>query len=133
MTARSRYFVKNLPLLKKLLWTDAALGGSTAAIGLIFLTSVANLLGLHKNLLLVISIVTLAYAALAFYLATRQQPPAALVQRLVQANWFWAGISVMLLLFYHKEASTLGGIFLVLQIVVVGGLAYLEGKQVGVR
>jgi hypothetical protein len=49
---------------------------------------------------------------------------------LVYANWCWTIISTILLLFHIAHATILGIIFLILQIIVVGILAYLEGKQI---
>lgn len=124
------YSISNPPRLKKLLWVDAALGTSNGLAGVLLLSPIAGWFGLAKNLLLLISIITLGYAAVALYLATRPQTPPTLAQRLVQLNWLWTGISVLLLLFYHKQATTLGDAFLVAQVLVVGGLAYLEGRQI---
>jgi hypothetical protein len=46
------------------------------------------------------------------------------------ANWIWTVISIALLIYYMPYATIFGAIFLVLQVVVVGMLAWLEGKHI---
>ncbi|MBC7829945.1 MAG: hypothetical protein H7122_19520 [Chitinophagaceae bacterium] len=44
------------------------------------------------------------------------------------ANWLWSFASVILLYLYFSDASVFGRLFLILQVIVVAGLAYFEGK-----
>jgi hypothetical protein len=72
----------------------------------------------------------MAYALVALILAVQNSPNVALLRTLVFANWVWSVISVLLLAFYISAATTFGAIFLVLQVIVVGALAYVEGRYI---
>lgn len=125
-----RYKIKNQPVLNKLLWLDTFLGGVTALLGLLFFKPLTNLLGLSTDLILTISIITLLYAMVAVTLAVQKSTAIPLLRVLVKANWVWTGISVVLFFMHYEHATSLGIAFLILQIVAVGGLAYLEGNQI---
>ena len=116
-----------------LLWADTLLGGITAILGLCFFHYLTAILGLPINVVLSISVITLLYSIVALVLAMQQNISISLLRILVFANWFWAIISIGLLLIYFNRAALLGRLFLILQVVVVGGLAYLEGRQVIVK
>ncbi|WP_310395650.1 hypothetical protein [Hymenobacter sp.] len=119
----------NVPTLNKLLWLDAFLGSTTGIMGLVFSTPLAGLLGLSTTLILLIAAVTLLYAVLAGALA-RQQPVSMLWLRvLIIANGLWTGVSLYLLIAYYPTAIKLGVSFLLAQLVVVGVLAYAEGRH----
>lgn len=124
-----KYTVKNTIVLKKLLWLDFTLGFITAFIGLLFFRSLAIFLGLTNNLLFIISIFNLIYSCVAFTLTQQKNTSLPLLRTLIYANWFWTGISTALLFFHFKDANIFGQLFLVLQIIVVGTVAYLEGNQ----
>ncbi len=115
--------------LKKLLRLDALLGGCTAIAGLVFPVAVAQLLGLSTAFVVSVASITLLYAGVAFWLAVQLSPNLRLTRLLIQANWLWTLLSLGLLLAHFREATALGVVFLLLQVVVVGGLAYLEGQQ----
>lgn len=125
-----KHQLRNIPLLKKVLWADSVLGGSTALAGLFLYSVLENFLGLPAELIIVIALVTLLYALLALMLAGRNPPPVLPLRVLIYANWIWTIISVVLLILYFKEATIFGAIFLILQVLVVGGLAYQEGRHV---
>lgn len=124
------YYIKDLSFLRKILWLDTFLGGSTAILGLCFFPSLTSILGLTTNLIVIISIITLLYSIVAFILSNQQTISISLLRTLVFANWVWTIISIGLLLTHFDNAKTLGLLFLILQILVVGGLAYLEGNQI---
>lgn len=121
--------VKNGSMIRSTLWIDGVAGGSTALVGLLFCSPLATLLGLPQSLILIIAFVTLLYAGVALTLVIRSRLSVALLRMLINANWFWTLISVGLLAGYSRTATPLGILFLVLQVVVVGGLAYAEGHQ----
>ncbi|EAY28964.1 hypothetical protein [Microscilla marina] len=123
------YEIKNPVILKKILWTDFVAGSSTGVIGLMFSHQLTNLLGLPYLFIVWVSAITLVYALNALGLALMKNTIARLVLVLVYANWLWALISVGLLCLHFGNASILGKIVLVLQIIVVGGLAFAEGRQ----
>jgi hypothetical protein len=124
------YTIKNPSTLRKLLWADTILGGGTAIIGLLFFNTLSDLLGFTTIFIIVVSVVTLLYAIVAFILANQKSVSIPLLRLLVQANWFWTAVSIVLLFLHYSSAKALGIAFLILQILVVGGLAYLEGKQI---
>ncbi|MDR6568141.1 hypothetical protein [Chitinophaga ginsengisegetis] len=122
--------MKDLPLLKKILWADSLLGGSTAVVGLFWFRTLAVFLGLPVNIVAMIAVVTLAYALLAVSLALQRQPSVLQLRALVYANWLWTITSVVLLIFYISGTTLFGTAFLILQVVVAGMLAYLEGRHI---
>ncbi|RPD39560.1 hypothetical protein [Chitinophaga barathri] len=124
-----KYQLRNIPLLKKLLWADFILGGGTALIGLFLYPLLTGFLGLPANVIIIISAVTLAYALLALSLALQKQPPVLPLRILMYANWAWTLVSIGLLICYFKSATPFGAAFLVLQVLVVGMLAWLEGRH----
>ncbi|HZG26120.1 MAG TPA: hypothetical protein VEZ17_16145 [Chitinophagaceae bacterium] len=124
-----KYTIKDKPLLRKLLWLDAGLGGSNALLGLLFFKQLTNIMGLSVNFILVVSIITLCYAIVACVLANQRNVSVPLLRVLILANWIWTFVSLVLLFLHFSEAQPLGRAFLILQVVVVGGLAYFENKQ----
>jgi hypothetical protein len=125
-----KYAINKPILLKKILWLDAIAGGSTAIICLLFAAKLMQLLGLEMNTIKMIASITLLYALVALYLANQKIVPITLLRVLVYANWVWVIISIFLLYFHFSIATMLGLLFLTLQIIVVGGLAYFEGRQI---
>jgi len=115
--------------LRRLLWLDAALGGSTALLGLACFRQLSPLLGLPAPLLLVVSVITGLYALGAWRLATLEVVPREGLRLLVGANWAWTVVSLAMLGVFLGHATALGHAFLVLQVLVVGGLAWLEGRH----
>jgi hypothetical protein len=125
-----KHEIKNTTTLKKLLWLDFFLGCTTAVVGLIFFDRLMTFLGLATRLIITISAITLVYSIAALILATQKNTSIPLLRALIFANWLWSGISVALAFFHLEQATALGQAFLILQILVVGALAYLEGLQV---
>lgn len=123
------YTIKHQQTLTKILWLDVAMGGSTAILGLFFTAFFSTLFGLTPNFVSIVAAVTLAYALMALYLAVQKTTPVKPLRLLVAANWFWAAVSVGLFIIHCSHATLLGNAFLIAQIIVVGGLAYLEGAQ----
>ena len=124
------YCIKNYTFLKKILWLDAIMGGLTAIIGLVFVLPLSVFLGLPNNLLTIISIITLMYAPVATFLAMQKSISIPVLRLLIKANWLWAMVSLVLVFMYFNEAKVTGIIFLMLNVLVVGTLAYLEGNQI---
>lgn len=122
--------IKNQQVLHKILWLDTFLGGATAFLGLLFSKPLTKLLGLATDLIVTVSVITLVYAMVACTLAVQKPTSIPLLRLLVKANWMWTGISVVLLFIHYDHATNLGIAFLIMQIVAVGGLAYLEGNQI---
>ncbi|MGI9544346.1 MAG: hypothetical protein ACR2MX_13885 [Cyclobacteriaceae bacterium] len=122
--------IKNVSHLRKILWLDTFLGGITALIGLCFFHPLEQILGLSVTLIISVSAITGCYAIVAFILAKQKTISIPLLRVLIFANWFWAIVSIALVLLFFKQAYLLGKIFLILQVLVVSGLAYIEGKQI---
>lgn len=122
------YYISKPALLKKILWADFALGSGTAVIGLAAYKVLASFLGLPVSLVVFVSAVTLLYALVALWLAMRDSPVVGWVRLLIYANAFWTLVSIGLVIGYIGSATIFGAVFLVLQVVVVGGLAVLEKR-----
>lgn len=122
--------LNDIPKLRKILWADAFIGGATAVAGLALYGWWSRFLGLPDRLVLIIAAVTGLYAMMAMCLAIMKPLKPKPVQWLVLANWLWTAVSVGMLIYYFGGASAFGKVFLILQIVVVGGLAWLEGRHV---
>jgi hypothetical protein len=116
-------------LVKQLLWADFFLGFFTGAAGLILYSMLTSFLGLPTWLIIVIAAVTFLYSILAFILARQPEPSQPLLRVLVYANCIWTLVSVVLIFLFIGGATIFGAIFLVLQVLVVGGLAWLEGRH----
>lgn len=122
--------LKDIPLLRKILWADFLAGSTTAIPGLLWYHPLCSFLGLPAQQFLFIAAITLVYAIFAFLLTRQQQPAVTGVRLLVSANWLWVIISIVLLITDLEEATVYGKIFLILQPLVVGGLAYLEERHI---
>ncbi len=127
---RAKVQIHDERFLRRVLWADTTLGSLTALVGLFFPARLVDLFGMPLGLIIVIAVVTLAYAVTALTIAVQTSFPVLSVRVLVWANWFWAAVSTVLLLRHFAAATVLGVAFLVLQIFVVGGLAYIEGRQI---
>lgn len=125
-----KYQAKDITLLKKILWVDCLLGGGTAIIGLLWYRWLAVFLGLPMNIIIVIAGVTLAYSLTALSLAIQCQPSTGRLRVLIYANWLWTAVSIGLLIYWIRGTTLPGSAFLVLQVLVVGILAYLEGRYI---
>ncbi len=122
--------IKNLVILKRILWIDTLLGGVTALVGLTLFSALTHVLGLSSQLIVTVSVITLVYAVVAFFLATQKTISIRLLKLLVYANWAWTFVSILLFYTHYSSAKILGIIFLALPIAAVGVLAYLEGNQI---
>lgn len=119
--------------LNKILWADAILGGSTGILGLACSQKLSVLLGFSAGLIQVVSAITLSYAVVAFVLAAQLSKSSQLARALAFANWFWTLVSLVMLATLFEQATVLGKLYLVLQPLVVGALAYLESAQLRTR
>ncbi len=123
------YQIKNIPFLRKVLWADFAVGFSVGSIGLGFMNPMASILGLSLNFILWVSIISALYSMLAMRLALMPNISTFLLRVLIYANAVWTAISVGLLYFHFEGATLLGQLFLIVQILVAGALAYIENQQ----
>jgi hypothetical protein len=116
--------------LKNLLWIDFWLGFITGTIGILFYNTLKTFLAIPVDIIIIISVVTLAYSLVALVVAQQKQQGLKLAKILIAANWVWSVVSIILLYLFFQKSTVFGKLFLVLQIIVVGGLAYFEGKAV---
>lgn len=124
------YSIKDESLLKKILWLDTLLGGATAIAGLLCFTTLTTVLGFTAPSIVTVAAINLLYAIPACILAVQRPTSVMLLRSLVFANWVWAAISVLMIFTHFSSATTLGSLVLLLQPVVVGGLAYSENNQI---
>jgi hypothetical protein len=116
--------------VRKLLWLDACLGLSFGSLGLYLLEPAAALLGFPLTLTRLIALANLSYGLAALTLASRRRLSLAQAKMMATANWIWTGISLAMCWQYYGSATLLGGLFLIGQIPVVGGVALLEERLV---
>lgn len=86
-------------------------------------------MGIASNLIVVISAITLLYSIVALILTIQKDISIPLLRTLIYANWLWVVVSIVLSFFHFEKATAFGQAFLILQIVVVAGLAYFEGVK----
>ena len=104
------------------------LGSIIGIIGISFFRSLETSLKIPGDIIVIISVATLLYSLLALFLALPNILRVRLTKSLIIANWAWSLASVILLYLYFSNASILGKLFLILQVIVVAGLAYFEGR-----
>ena len=121
------------PFLRFALLGDAAASGATGLLLAAGAGFLASLLGLPEGLLRVAGLVLLPYAAFVAWLGARRDGgvPRSALRAVVAINLLWALDSVLLLVSGWVAPTTLGGLFVVAQALVVALLAELE--YVGLR
>lgn len=124
-----KYHVRNAKTLKRILAADFVIGGTTGVAGLLLQRLITSFLGLSLQFILIVSAITLLYAVVAFYLAIQIRINIPILRGLIAANWVWTIVSIVLLVMHYSTATGWGIAFLVLQVIVVGLLAWLEGRQ----
>lgn len=121
--------IKNVVVLKRILWVDFIFGSVAGIIGLLFFNTFTRLLNIPIDHIIIISGITILYSICAFWLTQQKETSILLLRIQINANWFWTIVSFGLLVYHFHHATVLGLIYLISQILVVGGLAYLEGAQ----
>ncbi len=129
MRIKMQHRIRDVQILLKILWVDFIMGATTGLLGLVFYSFFTSFLGLPKNIVIWISAITLLYSLFALKLATMKTPSIPQLRILIFANWAWTIISLGVITFHFSDATLFGEIFLILQIIIVGGLAWLEGNQ----
>ena len=111
-----------------LLWIDGA-AAATAAVLLFGLGPwLSHWYGLPAELLQLIALVSLGYAAYSLNLARLSRRPAWALVLLVSANALWALLCLRWALQYGATASLLGVLHLLVEALFVGTLAVLEWR-----
>jgi hypothetical protein len=122
--------LKNLFHLKGLLWLDALTAILSGSIGLLFATSLSEILALPHQLLTVLSWLSFCFAGFAIYLARQNTTPLSWAQKFVLANWVWVFVCAVLLVILFKNTNVLGLLYLSVQSLFVALLSILQGQQI---
>ena len=117
--------------LRRAILADAIFSGASAVLLALGAGPLAPLLNLPEPLLRETGLFLIAYAALVWWLGTRQAMPKPLVIIVIAGNAAWTLASIALLFSGAVTPSLLGEAFVVAQAIVVGALAELQ--YVGLR
>jgi hypothetical protein len=116
--------------LQRLLWIDGIAALTSGCIVLIFTSSLSGFFNIPQPLLRILAFISLGYAAYSLSLAQRKVKPMPLLKLLVVANCAWAVVCLSVMLFYSNTATFYGTIYLILEALFVGTLAFLEWRQI---
>lgn len=107
---------------------DFTLAFFTGLIGLVFYKYLIEPTGLSANFIVIVSIFHLLYAIYSGFLLIANVNLTSSFGLLIIANWFWMIVSIVLLFLFWKDAKNFGRVLLIAQVLVLGILAYIEGK-----
>jgi len=120
------------PRARRLLWFDGLAGLGVGACVLALGPVLSTLYGLPVGLVLAIGVANLTYGSCSTTLAARWRrgvtPSRMSIDVLIAANGAWAVVCLALAVVFRGQASPLGLGSLVLEAVVVGGLAIAERR-----
>lgn len=88
----------------------------------------APLFGLPRVVVVFVGLVNLAYGVFSFSLALQPSPARGRVRSLVTANLLWAGVCVVMAIYFAGPGSWLGASYMFAEGVFVGLLATLEAR-----
>jgi hypothetical protein len=117
--------------LRRTLWLDAAVSGTTGAVMWLGAELLERWLALPAALFQIAGVSLLPFAALLVALATRPAVARGAIGAVIAANALWVVASVALLLSHHVAPTLLGYAFVIVQAVAVLGFAELQ--WVGLR
>jgi hypothetical protein len=112
--------------LRTALKLDAVVTGANGAAYLIAAGPLEDLLGLSPALLRSIGAFLLLFAAVVWAVASRPEISASAAFAVIAVNVLWAADSIAFLLSGLSDPTTAGGIWIVLQALVVAGFAALQ-------
>ncbi|ALV53111.1 hypothetical protein ACWDMR_02455 [Streptomyces althioticus] len=118
--------------LRRLLALDAVVTGANALAYLALSGPLGRFLGIGSGLLLGLGAFLAVYAAGVGLLAARPHPPTAGVRGVVEANLAWTAASLLALALWLSP-TTAGAVWVVLQALVVGGLALVQHQALKAR
>ena len=118
--------------LRRLLTLDAVVTGANALAHLARSGPLGRFLGIGSGLLLGLGAFLAVYAAGVGLLAARPHPPTAGVRGVVEANLAWTAASFLALALWLSP-TTAGAVWVVLQALVVGGLALVQHQALKAR
>ncbi|MGW5637782.1 hypothetical protein [Streptomyces sp. NPDC003832] len=111
--------------LRRFLVLDAAVTGANALAYLAVSGPLGRLLGVDRGLLLALGVFLAAYAGAVGLLAARARPAALGVRIVIEANFAWAGLSLLALAVWLTPTAA-GAVWTVLQALTVAGFAALQ-------
>ena len=114
--------------LRPLLWFDCAAAAIVGTATLALAGLLAPLFGLPPVVVVFIGLVNLAYGAFSFSLARQPSPARGRVMALVTANLLWAGVCVVMAIYFAGPGSWLGASYLLAEGFFVGILAIVEAR-----
>ena len=114
---------------RDLLWFDCTAAFIAGAAVLLLSGWLSALYRLPRELLVVMSIITLVFGTFSFSLARRRERPAILIRTLIFANASWAVVAAVLGVYFATTASVFGLLHFAAEVIFVGGLAMLEWSQ----
>jgi hypothetical protein len=117
--------------LRTALKLDAVVTGANGAAYLVAAGPLEDLLGLEPALLRGIGAFLLLFSAAVWAVASRPQVSSTAALVVIAANVLWAADSIALLAGGITEPNTFGGIWIVLQALVVAGFAGLQAATRG--
>ena len=117
--------------LRTALKLDAIVTGANGAAYLVAAGPLEDLLGLEPALLRGIGAFLLLFSAAVWAVASRPQVSSAAALAVIAVNVLWAADSIAFLASGITEPTTFGGIWIVLQALVVAGFAGLQAVARG--
>jgi hypothetical protein len=117
--------------LRTALKLDAVVTGANGAADLAAAGPLEDVLGLQPALLRGIGAFLLLFSAAVWAVASRPQVSSTAALVVIAANVLWAADSIALLAGGFTEPTTFGGIWIVLQALVVAGFAGLQAATRG--
>jgi hypothetical protein len=114
------------PFLRRVLAADASISGATGLLMVAGAPLLGGIFELPAGLVRYIGLVLLPFAAGVWYLSGRRVVNASTVRAVIAANIAWVGASALVLLTGLIDPNALGTAFVILQAIVVAGLAELQ-------
>lgn len=114
------------PLLRFALKLDAVISAASG----VLLCAAPGLLGrqfeLSPNLLLVVGLICLPYAALLWHLARRERVGSGMIMAIVIGNLLWADAALLLALGYGASPNAFGQAYLATHVIATAAFATLQ-------
>lgn len=115
-------------MLRHLLWIDSGAGLLGGVTMLTLSAWLSDLYALPHQLLVAMGVANLTYGTYSGLLALQTRRPYGVIVLLVAANATWAGVCLMLAMRFGATASVFGLTHLIIEGLIVGGLAALEWR-----
>jgi len=114
--------------LRRLLWFDCSAAAIAGTAMLALAGFLAPLFGLPRAVVVFTGIVNLVYGAFSFSLARQPSPAPGRVKLLVVANYSWAGVCLVMALYFAGPGSWPGVSYMLAEGFFVALLATIEAR-----